>query len=105
MDELVSMLRETGLPFAYHHYAEGESPAPPFLCYLITSSHNFAADGAVFYRLGEIHVELYTDRKDPSCEGRVEAVLDEHGLFYNKTETWIKSEKLYEVLYQFELEV
>lgn len=24
----------TGCPYAYHHFAEGESPDPPFLCFL-----------------------------------------------------------------------
>lgn len=38
-------------------------------------------------------------------EAAVEAVLDEHGIFYNKSEIWIDSEKLYEVLYTFEMEV
>ena len=32
------------------------------------------------------------------------AALDAAGLFYNKTETWIDSEKLYEVLYSFDME-
>ena len=35
----------------------------------------------------------------------VEDVLDEAGIFYNKSEVWIDSEKLYEVLYSFEMEV
>jgi len=38
-------------------------------------------------------------------EGKVEAVLDGHGIFYDRSETWIESEKLYEVLYSFEMEV
>ena len=37
-------------------------------------------------------------------EGVVEAVLDEHGIFYEKTEVWIDTEKLYEVLYSFQME-
>ena len=52
-----------------------------------------------------VHIELYTDLKDPELEQRVEAVLDERGIFYDKTEVWIESEQLYEVLYQFEMEV
>ncbi|RIY26762.1 hypothetical protein CJI52_06465, partial [Bifidobacteriaceae bacterium WP022] len=28
-----------------------------------------------------------------------------HGIFYNKTETFIESEQLYETLYIFEMEV
>ena len=38
-------------------------------------------------------------------EQQIETVLDEHGVFYDKTEIWIESERLYEVLYSFELEV
>lgn len=35
MDELVKIIEEMGIPFAYDHFAEGESPDPPFLCYLL----------------------------------------------------------------------
>ena len=48
-------------------------------------------------------VELYTDLKDPELEARLEMVLDAAGLFYNKTESYIDSEKLYEVLYEMEV--
>ena len=105
MEELLQMLEKMGLPFAYHHFAEGESPEPPFVCYLLPGSNNFSADGKVYYKINEVHIELYTDWKDLEVEQGVEAVLDEHGVFYNKSEVWIESEKLYEVLYTFEWEV
>ena len=105
MDKLVQILTESGLPFAYDHFAEGESPEPPFVCYLLPGSDNFAADGAVYYKISEVHIELYTDCKDLSVERQLEAVLDRHGIFYEKTETCIESERLYEVLYYFEMEV
>ena len=28
MDDLIKLLGETGIPFAYDHFAEGESPIP-----------------------------------------------------------------------------
>ena len=105
MEELLQILSETQLPFAYHHFAEGESPEPPFICYLFPGSNNFSADGKVYYKINEVHIELYTDLKDLAVEQQLEDVLDEHGIFYNKSETWIESEKLYEVLYTFEMEV
>lgn len=105
MEELLQMLNEIQIPFAYHHFAEGESPEPPFICYLLPGSDNFSADGRVYYKINEVHIELYTDLKDLAVEQKVEDVLDEHGIFYNKSETWIESEKLYEVLYIFEMEV
>ena len=45
----------------------------------------------------------YTDFKDPETEKRLEDILDSHGIVYDKTETWIASEKMYEVLYQTEV--
>lgn len=101
MEELLAIIKETGIPFAYDHFAEGESPDPPFLCYLLPGSDNFAADGRVYYKINEVRIELYTDSKDLSVEQKLEDVLDAHEVFYNKSETWIDSEKLYEVLYQF----
>lgn len=105
MDDLVKLLEETGIPFAYDHFAEGESPDPPFICYLLPQSDNFSADGKVYLKVSNVNIELYTDSKDLAVEQKLEAVLDTHGIFYDKTEVWIESEKLYEVLYSFELEV
>lgn len=104
MDELMKVLTESGIPFAYDHFAEGESPEPPFICYLLPGSDNFSADGRVYFKINEVRVELYTDYKDLALEKRLEDVLDAHGIFYGKSETWIESEKLYEVLYSFEME-
>ncbi|EIK77210.1 hypothetical protein [Gardnerella vaginalis] len=105
MTRLLSIMKEIGFPFAYHHFTEGESPNPPFLLFLTPASSNFAADGKAYFKVNEVHIELYTDYKNPSVEEKVEAVLDRHGIFYNKTETFIESEKLYETLYIFEMEV
>ena len=105
MKRIAELIKRMGLPFAYDHFAEGESPAPPFICYLTPGSNNFAADGRAYYKINIVNIELYTDTKDPSVEQKVESVLDANGIFYDKTEVWIESEQLYEVLYQFELEV
>ena len=103
IENLVEMLQEMEIPFAYDHFAEGESPEPPFICYLIPGSNNFAADGKVYFKINQVRIELYTDSKDLAVERKVEMVMDESGIFYNKSEVWIQSEKLYEVLYSFEV--
>ena len=102
--EIMEMLGETSLPVAYDHFAEGESTDPPFICFLFPGSDNFSADGAVFWKIRRVNVELYTDGKDPPLEHRLETVLDRHGIFYEKSESWIEEERLYQVLYQFETE-
>lgn len=105
MDELVKIIGEIGIPFAYDHFAEGESPNPPFLCYLLPGSNNFAADGRVYYKMSEVRIELYTDFKDVSLEEKVTAVLDNYGIFYEQSEVWIEEEKLYEVAFEFAMPV
>ena len=104
MDKILSILNALGIPFAYDHFAQGESPDPPFICYLIPGTNNFSADGAAYYKINQFNIELYTDLKDLSLERKIEEALDEASIFYNKSETWIESESLYEVLYTFEME-
>ena len=101
--EVMKMMEEMKLPFAYDHFVEGESPDPPFVVFLYPGSDNFAADGKVYFKVNRLNIELYTDLKDVELEEQVEAVLDGHGIFYGKSEVWIESENLYEVLYQMEV--
>ena len=93
-----------GIDFAYDHFAEGESPPPPFVVYLYPQTHNFSADGVVYYPVNVVNIELYTDKKDPETEKKLERFLTGAGIFYEKSEVWIASERLYEVLYRFEEE-
>ena len=97
------LMEEMGLPFAYHHYAEGESPAPPFLLFLSPGENPFSADNVAYFSCKQLDIELYTDKKQPELEEQVEAVLAQHEIYYTKTELFIDSEELYEVLYEMEV--
>ena len=99
-EEVMQMLAELKIPFAYDHFAEGESPDPPFICLLFAGSDDFAADDVGYMEFSSLSIELYTDEKDPKLEDSVEAVLNSNEIFWNKSEVWIETEKLYEVLYQ-----
>ena len=101
--EVMKMVEEIGIPFAYDHFVEGEAPEPPFLVFLYPKADNFAADGIAYFKINQLDIELYTDLKNPELEEIIEAVLLKYGIFYGKTETWIESEKLYEVLYEMEV--
>ena len=101
-EEIHEMMQETGLPFAYHHFAEGESPQPPFLLFLSPGEHAFGADNTMYYSFKQLDIELYTDKKLPELEEQVEAVLAQHEIYYTKTELFIDSEELYEVLYEMD---
>jgi hypothetical protein len=99
-EEVVELVKEMGLPFAYDHFVEGESPDPPFLCFLYPKEDEFGADNIVYHSFSQLDIEVYTDRKEPELEKKVEAVLTAHEIFYHKSEAWIEEEKMYEVLYE-----
>ena len=102
-DQIVDIAEAAGLPVAYDHFAEGESPDPPFLIFLLPGDDNFSADGIPYLKATLLNFELYTDRKDPELEARVEEALERNDIYYSKSEVWIPSEKMYEVLYQMEV--
>ncbi|MBG9980444.1 hypothetical protein [Facklamia lactis] len=105
MKQMIQLLKEIGLPYAYNHFGEGNAPEPPFICYLYPQTDNFSADGVVYLKKNQVNLELYTDKKAVTLEQQVESILDGNNTFYNKSEVYIESEKMYEVLYQFTLEV
>lgn len=102
-EQVITMVEEMGLPYAYDHFAEGQSPEPPFLVFRFPESRNFAADGVAYYKKNRLHIELYTEYKAVELEEQIETVLEKHGIFYGKSEAWIESERLYEVLYGMEV--
>lgn len=102
-EDVVTMLEEANLPLAYDHFAEGESPDPPFLIFLTPDTDNMFADDTVYQKVLTLAVELYTDRKDPEAEEKIERILDRHELPWQKTEVWIETEKMYEARYETQI--
>ena len=98
LEELYKTLQQLNLPIAYSHF---KSPLePPYLVYLVEDTQNFGADNKVYHQIENLVIELYTVRKDIILEKRLEALLNEKELYYEKVETYIESEKLYEVRYE-----
>ena len=100
MDEaaLFQLLTTTGLPVAYHHFTS--PPTPPYIVYLFSYSSNFGADNKVHSQADNYQVELYTTIKDPAAEALIEGLFDANDIYWEKTETYIESEGLYQVLYE-----
>lgn len=100
MDEatLRALLRTTGLPVSYHHF--GKPPTPPYIVYLFSYSSNFGADNRVYSQVDNYQVELYAAKKAPASEKLIEDLFDGNDIYWDKTETYIESEGLYQVLYE-----
>lgn len=104
MANLITILQKLNMPYAYHHFAENNAPSPPFAVYLLPNTNHFKADGKIFFKVSIVHLEIYTEKKDIILESQVEKILENNNIIYDKSEVWIESEKLYEVLYTFEME-
>ena len=100
MDEaaLFTLLETAGLRVAYHHFTS--PPSPPYIVYLFSYSSNFGADNKVYDAEKNFQVELYTKTKDPTSEALIEGLFDANEIYWDKTETYIDSEGLYQVLYE-----
>lgn len=101
LSEFDVLLKTTGLPVTYRAWPENEAPPLPFVCYVEAGSNNFAADGVVYYPVKRMQVELYTKLKDPDAEVKVETALS--SFFWEKTETYLSTEKCYQILYEIEV--
>ena len=70
---------------------------------LTTGENTSSADNSMYFSFKMLDIELYTDVKNPELEKQVESVLKKRKIYYTKSEVWIESEKLYEVLYETEV--
>lgn len=94
------------IPCAYFMFPDdpnNPAPAPPFLVYYYPSDNDVKADNKNYSFVRELIVELYTDNKDFAAEKAVEDALTAAGFVYSRDETYIESEKLYEVTYNMEV--
>lgn len=101
LEMVKNILEATGIPVAYYAFPEEEAPPLPFICYLAAYSNNFIADGMVYCKIDHLQIELYTEVKDLEAEAKVEKALA--SFVWEKTETYIDSEKCYQILYEIEV--
>lgn len=98
---LAQILGEVGVPVARGSFKKQQDA--PYIVYVFSHSSNFTADSKVYLKRDNYQVELYTEKKDIALEEILEGIFDAHGIFYDKTETQLESERLLEVLYEIQL--
>ena len=101
--EIAEMIEDIGLPFTYYSWPENEAPMLPYIVYYYPSTENFPADNEVYKLTQTLNIELYTRTKNFDLENEVETVLQSAGFVWDKTETYIDTEHMFEVLYELEV--
>lgn len=87
----------------YRSFKEGSAPALPFVCYYVDETDNFKADDKAYLKRQTVLIELYTAVKSPSTEELIEAALDEAGIPWDYSESYIDSESVYQITYEVEV--
>ena len=103
LEELKEILESTGLPVTYRAWPENSAPDLPYICYIVTGSDNFSADGVAFHKAKQVNVELYTETIDESIEKLIEDALDAAGIYWDFTQIYVESEEFYETIYDLEV--
>ena len=99
-DDLYQALESIGLPVAYRAFKPRKTP---FLVYLFTYKSDLMAENQNYVDIDNFQIELYTENKDPATEKLVESKLRELGLPYTKTEAFVQSEGLFQLIYDIQL--
>lgn len=89
--------------YVYYQYPVGLAPEPPYVIYYIASRDDFRADNSNYVKIGELVIEIYTDKKDPAIEAAAEAWFDAQELAPDIDEQYIDAEQMQEVRYSMEV--
>lgn len=101
--EIKELIAGLGLPYAYYQFTKQTATAPPFICYYLAESADFAADGINYEKIRQLIIELYTEQKDFELETLIENRLTAAELFFTRNETAIDSEQMYMVTFTTEI--
>jgi hypothetical protein len=103
--EIAAMIESMGFPFVYNSFPNNEAPQLPYIVFNYPDRNDFGADNINYSKISILNLELYTASKDFDLEKRVEAVLEQNGFFYEKSEAYIRKENTYQVSYVMQFTV
>lgn len=102
--QVKTMIAGFGLPYAYNQFPNGTEQTPPFICFMFdNSSDDLMADNMNYQAIRPLTIELYTDTKDFEKEATIETALKSAGLSYVRDETYIESERMFQITYDTEV--
>ena len=101
--EVKQMIESIGLPYTYDSFPNNVAPAPPYIVFNYPNNDDFGADNTNYVSIDVLNIELYTSTKDFELEKNLEAVLNANGFFYEKSETYIRQDNIYQITYVTEV--
>jgi len=103
MYTLLNSVTEFKDKVAYRQFKEGSAPALPFICFYVDETDNFKADNQAYFKRTTFNIELMTAKKDPPTEEALETALNNAGIPWDYSESYIESESCYLITYEVEV--
>lgn len=97
--EVNDMIYGLGLPYTYYSWPNDIAPNTPYIVFNYPDRDDVLADNTNYVGVVTLNLELYTRSPDFTLEETIEAVLNENGFVFEKTETYIRQENLFQVTY------
>lgn len=101
--QMLGLFETYGIPITYYSYPERQAPELPYAVYYFPDARPESADNINWSGISTLNVELYTREKDFLLEHTVGEILSSYELAYTKSETYINTEHMFQVLFQTEV--
>ena len=88
--------------YTYYCFPPGEVPQLPYAVFYHPQTDTESADNKMWARIQTTNIELYTEQKDFYIEQKLEEVLTANEITWEKSESYLRSENMFEVLYEFQ---
>lgn len=97
-ETIKALLEQNGFLVAINHFSE--DVCPPFII-LLNNTSNIFAENKVYLKIEKITLELYTRVNSSQIEEKLENVLDQNCICWDKSAPiWLDEEKMTERVYQ-----
>lgn len=98
---LYEKLQTLGIPVAYDHFDSNKQVTIPFIVYREQQLSTFRADDKTYHQFFNFEIELITEKKDIELENRLEVLLTNNNIPYEKNdEVWDNDERIYHNYYE-----
>lgn len=101
LKEINEMLKKSGYPVAYRFFKEKQKF--PYICFFCPDGEYVYADDINYREIKNIVIELYTGTKDEEAESKLESILTENDISFEKNEVYIEKEQMYMIAYYMEV--
>ncbi|MDE5772757.1 MAG: hypothetical protein K2I06_14245 [Ruminococcus sp.] len=99
LDEIYKKLCTLDIPVAYLQFSKPQKL--PFIAYLEAGTEIQGADNYNLYRRTEIRIELYSEKKNPDLERKIENLFRSVEI-EKDGDTYLKEENMFMTVFSFE---